>query len=38
VHFATGRIEVEHDREVVEPDALAAKVKSTGYQARVSAV
>ncbi len=38
VHFATGRIEVEHDREVVEPDTLAKKVKATGYEARVSAV
>ena len=37
VHFATGRIEVEHDREVVAPEDLAKKVRSTGYEARVSA-
>ena len=38
VHFATGRIEVEHDRDAVEPEALAKKVRSTGYEARVSPV
>ncbi len=38
VHFATGRIEVEHDREVVEPEALAKQVRSAGYEARVSPV
>lgn len=36
VHFATGRIEVEHDRQEVDPESLAKKVRSVGYEARVS--
>ncbi len=37
VHFATGRIEVEHDGEAVAPESLAEKVRSIGYESRVSA-
>jgi copper chaperone CopZ len=37
VHFTTGRIEVEHDDSVVDPESLAKKVRSTGYEAQVSA-
>lgn len=36
VHFTTGRIEVEHDREQVSPDELVKVVRSTGYEAAVS--
>ncbi len=38
VSFATGRIEVEHDPEAVDSQELADKVRSTGYEARVSPV
>lgn len=37
VHFATGRIEVEHDPERVRPEQLAGAVSALGYAARVSA-
>ena len=36
VHFATGRIEVEHDGEKVRAQELAETVKSVGYEAAVS--
>jgi copper chaperone len=37
VFFNTGRIEVEHDPEVVSPDELAQAVTALGYQAAVAA-
>ncbi len=37
VHFATGRIEIEHDPERVEAERLLAAVREVGYEARVSA-
>jgi copper chaperone CopZ len=37
VHFATGRIEVEHDAERVKAERLLAAVRDVGYEARVSA-
>ncbi|NWN91619.1 heavy metal transport/detoxification protein [Marinobacter adhaerens] len=37
VHFATGRIEVEHDAEQVKTDQLVSAVRDVGYEARVSA-
>ncbi|WNK20980.1 heavy-metal-associated domain-containing protein [Halomonas piscis] len=37
VHFATGRIEVEHDPERVKAERLASAVRDVGYEARVSA-
>lgn len=37
VHFATGRIEVEHDPERVKAERLVAAVREVGYEARVSA-
>lgn len=37
VHFATGRIEIEHDPERVEAGRLLAAVREVGYEARVSA-
>jgi copper chaperone len=36
VHFATGRIEVDHDATTVTPDALAAAVFELGYRATPS--
>lgn len=36
VHFATGRIEVDHDPTAVTPDALAAAVSELGYRATSS--
>lgn len=37
VHFNTGRIEVEHDPERADNDALVKAVRDAGYEARVSA-
>ncbi len=36
VHFNTGRIEVEHDPETADKQALVDAVRSVGYEARVS--
>ncbi len=36
VHFASGRIEVQHD-DSVSPDQLVANVAKAGYQSAVSA-
>lgn len=36
VHFATGRVEVEHDPDKVQPEALAQAVTDAGYTARVA--
>jgi len=33
VHFATGRIEIEHDPGRADVDALIETVRATGYQA-----
>ena len=35
VHFATGRIDVEHDGDRIAPQELVKVVRSTGYDARV---
>jgi len=37
VHFASGRIEVDHDPAVVSADELAAAVGNAGYPTSVSA-
>ncbi len=37
VHFASSRIEVEHDPEVVSVDDVVAAVGKAGYKARASA-
>lgn len=37
VHFNTGRIEVEHDPDKVEAEALVESVRKAGYESRVSA-
>lgn len=37
VHFATGRIEVEHDAGVVDAAKLQRAVAAAGYAARVAA-
>lgn len=37
VFFTTGRIEVEHDPEKTSADQILASIRSTGYEARVSA-
>jgi copper chaperone CopZ len=37
VHFNTGRIEVEHNPELVEAGELVKSVRSVGYEAHVSA-
>ena len=37
VHFASGRIEVDHDAAAVTPDQLVADVAKSGYQSTVSA-
>jgi copper chaperone len=36
VHFATGRIEVDHDPKVVTPAELAAAISKLGYRATPS--
>lgn len=37
VHFASGRIEVEHDTDKVSVDDLVAAVAKVGYTARAAA-
>ena len=37
VHFASARIEVDHDPARVDPDALVAAVAKAGYAARPTA-
>lgn len=37
VHFATGRIEIDHNTEVVSVDDLIAQVAKAGYKATASA-
>lgn len=37
VFFNTGRIEVEHDPEKVDPDTIVRSIRSVGYEAKVSA-
>lgn len=36
VHFASARIEIDHDPSVVSVDALVAEVAKAGYQSRPS--
>jgi copper chaperone len=37
VHFNTGRIEIEHESEKVNPEALVEAVRKAGYESKVSA-
>jgi copper chaperone CopZ len=37
VHFNTGRIEVQHDSNRVNAEALVKAVRSAGYEAKVAA-
>ena len=37
VHFNTGKIEVQHDPEVVKAEELEKAIHAVGYEARVSA-
>jgi copper chaperone len=37
VHFNTGKIEVQHDAQLVQAEALVKAVRSVGYEANVSA-
>lgn len=37
VHFASGRIEIDHDPQSVSTDELIASVGKAGYKARASA-
>lgn len=37
VHFNTGKIEVQHDPQVVKASELVKAVRSVGYEANVSA-
>ncbi len=37
VHFNTGKIEVQHDLQLVKADELIKAVQSVGYEASVSA-
>ena len=37
VHFNTGKIEVQHDIQLVKADELVKAVRSVGYEASVSA-
>jgi copper chaperone CopZ len=37
VYFNTGKIEVQHDPQVVKADELVKAVKSVGYEAREAA-
>ncbi len=37
VHFSTGRIEVEHDPDRVDPERLREAVREVGYESHVSA-
>ncbi|MFB6141314.1 MAG: heavy-metal-associated domain-containing protein [Halosimplex sp.] len=34
VHYATGRVEVTHDAETVEPSAIAEAIEKQGYTPR----
>ncbi len=36
VHFATGRIEVQHDPQRASAEALVQAVRAAGYQAKVA--
>lgn len=36
VHFATGRIEIDHQRETVDPERLREAVRDVGYESHVS--
>lgn len=36
VHFASGRIEIDHDSERVSPEELADVVRKAGYETSVS--
>lgn len=36
VHFTTGRIEVEHRRDEVDPERLREAVRDVGYESHVS--
>ncbi len=37
VHFNTGKIEVQHDPELVKPEDLEKAIHAAGYEAKVSA-
>ena len=37
VHFNTGKIEIQHDAQLVPTDQLVKAVRSVGYEASVSA-
>lgn len=37
VHFNTGRIEIQHDPELADPERLRKTVLDVGYDSRVSA-
>jgi len=37
VHFNTGRIEIQHDPQLVKTDQLVEAVRSVGYEANESA-
>jgi copper chaperone CopZ len=37
VHFNTGKIEIQHDAQLVQADQLVKAVRSVGYEASVSA-
>lgn len=37
VHFASGRIEVDHDRALTDVESLVQSVAKTGYSARPAA-
>jgi len=37
VHFASGRVEVDHDAARVSPEALVGAVAKAGYKSQVSA-
>ena len=37
VFFNTGKIEVQHDPQIVQPEELVKAVKSVGYEAREAA-
>lgn len=36
VHFNTGRIEVEHDPEIISENVLLKAVQDSGYEAKIS--
>lgn len=37
VHFSTGRIEVEHQKDIITEDELVEAIRQSGYEAKVSA-